>query len=185
MKKTAILIIFLFSFQLFSQEVIKSNPSFINEFNGWNYGVNLDNHDFHVQDAAFSIVKESNDNDGASCKVKVKISTTSENLNDVYLQNKSIELKKNKIYRICFYVKSDFLKDKVQVSIGSGELSNARYLTTREQKFIGDGSWKKISFTFKVTKDKKGLDYDNLFFMIGFNHRFGEFYVDDFSMNRI
>ena len=182
MKSVFLLIAVVFSSQLIAQSLIRKNGSFDYGLNGWEYGV-VDCNDVGNKPAAeFKIDQNSHDSDNASCKVKVKISTASKSLNDVYLIKRQLPFKKGKKYRVIFYVKSNRNSDKVEVSIGSGKFPRMSFITSRGMKFIGDGEWKKISLTLQIDKKNPKIDYNDLSLVVGFNHRFGTFYVDDFSI---
>ncbi len=185
MKNTKILIMLLFSFRLFSQELIRKNSSFDFGLNGWEYGVVDCKNIGETPIAEFTISKQSHDSDAAACKVKVKINTASKSFNDVYLLKRNIPFKKGKKYRIVFYVKSNKRADAIEVSLGSGNFPNMSFMTVREMKFTGGEEWKKISFTLQVDKKNPKIDYNDLSLVVGFNNRFGVFYVDDFSIRQI
>jgi len=181
MKKIFVLLLLLINYSVFSQELISKNPSFQNGLTDWEYGVASLDGGNDVPDAEFTVLNEGH-NDSSGCKVKVKISTDSGNLNDVYLVKRSLVLKKGKKYRVRFYIKSNTREDKITTSIGSGTVPDLVLFTNREMKFVGDNEWQKISFTFELPKSKDNMNYKDLMLMIGFNHRFGEFFVDNFSV---
>lgn len=176
--KKILLLLLAFSTSVFSQEQITSNPSFEKGLASWQFGVA--SYDEDMPDAEFEVVNEGY-NDDSACKIKVKISTQSENYNDVYLMYRGLKIKKGKKYRISFRMKSNKRQDKVMVSFASGTPPDLQILEDREMKFIGDNTWKDISFTFEASKNRPNVDFKDISLLIGLNHRFGTFYVDDFS----
>lgn len=177
MKKILILLLTI-STSVFSQEQLTSNASFEKGLASWQFGVA--SYDEDMPDAEFEVVNEGYKDDSA-CKIKVKISTQSENYNDVYLMYRGLKMKKGKKYRISFRIKSNKREDKVQVSFGSGTPPDIQVLESRTMKFIGDNSWRDVSYTFQANKNKPNVDFKDMSLFIGLNHRFGTFYVDDFS----
>jgi len=115
----------------------------------------------------------------------MKVNTENGNYNDAYLMHRNLSIKKGKTYRISFQIKSKVPQDKVMVSIGSGTPPDLQILESREQKFIGDNKWKKITFTFKARKDRSNVNFKDLSLLFGFNHRLGTFHVDDISLKLI
>ena len=174
-----LILLFIISTSVFSQESITNNASFEKGLASWQFGVA--SYDEDIPDAEFEVVNEGY-GDESACKVKVKISTESQNLNDAYLMYRGLKIKKGKTYRISFHIKSNKRQDKVFVSVGSGTPPDLQMLTDREMSFAGDDSWKKISFTFLAKKTKTNVDFTDLSLFLGFNHRFGTFYVDNFSL---
>lgn len=177
MKKILILL-FAVNASMFSQELLLNNASFQKGLASWQFGVA--SYDEDMPDAEFEVVNEGY-KDESACKIKVKISTQSENYNDVYLMYRGLKMKKGKKYRIAFRIKTNKREDKVQVSLGSGTPPDIQVLESRTMKFGGDNSWKDISFTFVANKNKPNVDFKDMSLFIGFNHRFGTFYVDNFS----
>lgn len=177
MKKILILLL-AFNASVFSQEMITNNNSFKRELASWQFGVA--SYDEDTPDADFEVVNEGF-NDESACKVKIRISTQSGNLNDAYLMYRGLKMKKGKKYRVSFRIRSNTRDDKVLISFGSGTPPDLQLLEDREMKFTGDNSWQDISFTFQVRKDQTNVDFKDLSLFIGFNHRFGTFYVDEFS----
>lgn len=177
MKKILILLLAI-NASVFSQEIISTNPSFEDGLSAWQFGVA--SYDEDTPDAEFEVVGEGY-KDESACKVKIRISTQSDNLNDAYLMYRGLKMKKGKKYRISFRIKSNTRDDKVLVSFGSGTPPDIQIMESRTMKFVGDNSWKDISYTFQVKKDQTNVDFKDLSLFVGFNHRFGTFYVDDFS----
>ena len=176
--KKILLLLLAINTTVFSQELITNNASFQKGLASWQFGVA--SYDEDTPDAEFEIVNEGYEDESA-CKIKVKISTQSENFNDAYLMYKGLKMKKGKKYRIAFRIKSNTSSDKVKVSFGSGTPPDIQILESRTMKFKGDNSWKDISFTFLASKDKSNVDFKDMSLFLGFNHRFGTFYVDNFS----
>ena len=180
--KVQLLLLIVVSSSAFSQNLITNNASFESGLTGWEYGVA--SYDGDTPDASFETISEGYNGEGA-CEVKVKISTSSGNLNEAYLMSKGIKVKKGKKYRVGFRIKSSRRDDKVMVSVGSGTQSDLRIMKDRLMKFVGDNTWRHISFTFEANKEQADVDFKNMLLLIGFNHRFGTFYVDDFSIKPI
>ena len=95
---------------------------------------------------------------------------------------RNLALRKGKVYRVSFNIKSNIREDKVLVSIGSGIPPDLQVLKEREIKFIGDNKWKKISFTYRAEKNKSNVNYKDLSLVFGFNHRLGTFFMDNISV---
>lgn len=180
MKKRLLLLLLIVSTLSFSQNYISTNNSFQKGLDGWDYGVtnSTDLRD-NYPEADFEVVKDFVSQEPV-LKVKVKVSTKSENPNDVYLLRRGLKLKKGKKYRINFSIKSTANDDQFLASIGSGYVENFKSLMKRPMKFKGNNEWQKVSFTLQVDKNNPRIDYKDLCLVIGFNHRFGSFYLKDF-----
>lgn len=180
MKKLLLLLSLLPSL-LFSQNYVNTNPSFQQNLSGWEYGViKTTKKVSSTPKADFEIAKDLETGDNV-LRVKVDI-TTKENPNDVYLLRRGLKLKKGKKYRTNFSIKSTVGEDKFLASIGSGDADNFISLTKRPMKFNGNNEWQRVSFTFEVDKHNKKVDFNDLCLMVGFNHRYGTFYLKDFSI---
>ena len=177
-----LLLFLVASLPIFGQGLISSNASFEKGLNSWQFGVA--SYDEDLPDAEFEVVEKGYEDESA-CKIRVKINSQSGNYNDVYLMRRGIELRKGKKYRVSFCIKSGKRSDKVMVSLGSGTPPDIQMLKDRELKFEGDNTWKKISFTFEASKNLPNVDFDDISLILGFNHRFGVFYVDNFNISNI
>ena len=182
MRKLLTFIMTIITTAIYSQNFISDNSSFKKGLSSWQFGVASNTND--TPDAEFEVVEEGQDDD-SSCKVKVRINTESFNYNDAYLMYKGIPVKKGKKYRVAFYVKSNRPKDKVMVTIGSGSAPNIQILEDREQAFVGNSEWQKISFAFQASKNRNNVNFKDLSLFVGFNYRFGTFYVDNFSVTSL
>jgi len=182
MKNILLSIFLLVNSVVFSQNLMEKNTSFLSGFSNWKYGVTgpVDN----TPVADFSIVEEGHEG-GNACEIKIKIPGDATRLNDVYLQYKGVPIKKGKKYRVAFFIKTTEYTDDILVTLGSGSSPEIEVLEERLMKFKGDNQWHKISFTFIAKKTRKNVDFKNLSLFLGFNHRFGKFTVDNFSIENI
>ncbi len=169
-----------FGMAVFSQNLlVTTNTSFKEGTSGWEHGVTSIGDTVPVAD--FELVDSGQDDDKA-LQVKVKVPGDKQFPNQVYLKTSGIKLKKKKKYRLQFYVKSTEYADKVSVTLASGSVENLAILETREIKYKGDDQWIKVSFTFLCKPGVKSVDYKDLSLYLGFNSRFGKFYVDNFQI---
>ena len=178
--KKIFLLLLIVNTSVFSQELITNNSSFSKGLRSWQFGVA--SYDAETPDADFDVVSQGYNDDGSACKIKLKLNTQSGNYNDAYLMYRNLAIRKGKVYRVCFNIKSNIREDKVLVSIGSGTPPDLQVLKEREIKFIGDNKWKKISFTFRAEKNKSNVNFKDLSLVFGFNHRLGTFFMDNISV---
>ncbi len=182
MKNILFSILLLTSSIVFSQNLMQKNVSFLSGFSNWKYGAT--SADDNVPVADFAVVEDGYEGKKA-CEVKVKIPGDVTKYNDVFLQYQGVPIKKGKKYRVIFHVKTTEYNDDVLVTIGSGSSPKIEVLEERLLKFKGDNKWHKISFTFVAKKTRKNVDFKDLSLFVGFNHRFGKFIVDEFSIVNI
>jgi len=170
---------------MMSQNLLIKNPTFNEQFYGWDYGV-YSSKKIERPVAVFDSIKSGQD-DNAALSVNIKRNFARGNAKQIYLIQDRIKLKKNKKYKVSFYVKSNVEKDKISVSIGSGSAANGRVLKTKKIPFKGDGSWKKLELPFvaKNWNDKKEVDFKNAAVYFGFNFRDGEYQIDNVIVEQV
>lgn len=170
---------------MMSQNLLIKNPTFKEQFYGWDYGV-YGSKKNERPIASFAPIRSGKD-DNSALSVQIERNFSRGDSKQIYLIQDRIKLKKNKNYKVSFYIKSNVLKDKLSVSIGSGSAANGRILKTKEIIFKGDGSWKKIELPFiaKNWNEKKEVDFKNAALYFGFNFRDGEYQIDNVKVERV
>ena len=170
------------SISMMSQNLLIKNPTFKGQFYGWDYGVHS-KRKIERPIAKYEAISPGQD-DNAALAVNIERSFARGQAHQVYLIQDRIKLKKNKNYKVTFFVKSTVPDDKIYVSVGSGSAANGSTLRREKMSFKGDGTWKKLTFKFtaKNWNKKKIVDFKNAAVFFGFNFREGEYQIDNIKV---
>ena len=175
------------SMQAQKGNLIETNNSFTLGGKDWSKGVYED--DDGKPTAKVEADQTTGQDDNQCIKVSIRKSAKG-NPNKVFIQRKDLKLRKNKKYRLTFWVKSRFADDQVRAVLYSGADtgSNKPWAAVLEKmfKFTGDGKWKKqsVEFTAKSFHGVSEPDYGKIYLIFGFNSRRGTFYFDNVTLER-
>lgn len=183
-------IFLLVSFSIFSQNLLIKNTSFEKALMGWDYG-SYGMHNGRGSEASYTIVKPGKNSPSA---VKIEVTKSIAKSSDavsmasrVYLVQDRIALKKGKMYKVTFYVKSRVIRDRIYFAVGSGSASNDRKLVEKIIPFNGNNEWQEISHTFKAynMNSERPVNFKNAAVYFGFDLRYGDFFLDEVTVERV
>ncbi len=174
----AIVLIFLPSLVL-SQNLLK-NPSFESNLDDWTYGT------WGGPTANFSI-SEDYVNDG-SYAVKAEALTVDADPGKIFFRQQGLNLATDKEYTLYFYILSTSgVEESIDLSFYSHtNMNGAAWGVAYEQldiKIQGDGTWKKIEYTFTPSVVAGAPDFANLAFNIALGRNVSTFYIDNTSLS--
>ena len=168
--------------------LIKENHTFTENMIGWEKGTWGDAR----SEPEARIIIDNNDGHDDKASIKVLVDkATKDNPSKIFLLRKGIKLKKGKTYTISFWAKSRVADDSVRLLIYSSEETGSKKewggVVERDLRFLGDGTWQQLSYTFEA-KDKfpgAPADLGDLGISIGFGSRRGEYHIDNFKLVKI
>lgn len=182
-------LVLTFCFSAFSQKNVPiENNSFEYGLDSWDTGVWGDEAD--EPSALFDIYDSGQE--GSKClKVSIRKNSKDKNGDQVFLKKNGFKLKKNKSYKITFWVKSKAYNDEIVFRVYSGEDTGSSKpwcaVLDKTFEFKGNGKWRKISHTFTAEPfyDNLNVDYKNLALLFGFDKRMGTYLIDNISLERL
>jgi|GEM_PF-3615535 len=184
-------IFLLVNFSIFSQNLLIKNTSFEKGLMGWDYG-SYGLHNGRGSEASYTIVKPGKNSPSA---VKIEVTKSIAKTSDavamasrIYLVQDRIVLKKGKMYKVTFYVKSGVIKDRIYFAVGSGAASNDRKLVEKIIAFHGNNEWQELSYTFKAStaiNSERPVNFKNAAVYFGFDLRYGDFFLDEVTVERV